>query len=157
MLTIETIANLPVILMPNPVYLHRSPGFTLIEMAVVIVVMGILISMMMPSYQHFIRRTHYSEILEALMPYRLGVESCYQYNHSLNRCQAGHYGIPKSGPVPDDSLVARIEVKQGIIHAWPKNRYGIHEQDDYILAPHVQYDTLIWQSYGGSVDAGYAH
>jgi len=131
-------------------------GFSLIELLTVLVIIGILISVAIPSYQNYIRRAHFSEVVAAASPYKAGVETCYQMLADLNQCNAGQHNVPKAvKPGNSPGLVRSIQVNNGQIILTPKNRKGIKHTDTLILKPHVQQGIIKWQRAGGSVRKGY--
>lgn len=137
----------------------KKSGFTLIELLIAIAIIGILTAIAVPSYQSYTRKAHFTEIVQATTPYKLGVEECYQITGDLTNCQPGKNGVPKNidagtGPGLIDSItVANL----GTITIIPRNLYGIKAADTYILTPKSDTDRLTWNSSGGGVDQGYAN
>lgn len=139
--------------------MKNSTGFTLIELLIAITIVGILVAIAIPSYQNYTRRAHYTEIVEAISPYKLGVEECYQMTSDLSACQSGQNGVPLNiitgkGSGLIDSITT---VTGGIITIVPRVKYGFTAQDTYILTPSVENSRLIWVSSGGGVTNGYAN
>jgi len=71
----------------------RSTGFTLIELMIVIVVIGILTSVALPAYQDYVRRSAIQEGLAQLSDVRIKLEQFYQNNRNYGGASCGHDGV----------------------------------------------------------------
>lgn len=132
-------------------------GFTLIELLIAIAIVGIITAIAMPSYQTYTRKAHYTEIVQATTPFKLGVEECYQLTGELKGCESGKNGVPKN--IESNAgigLIDGISVASGVITATPRALYGIKATDTYILTPTAKNNQLTWASSGGGVEQGYA-
>lgn len=133
-------------------------GFTLIELLIAIAIVGVLVTVAVPSYQSYTRKAHYTEIVQATAPYKLGVEECFQLEGGLETCKAGSNGVPPNieagqGVGLIDSVIISVN---GVVTVTPKKLYGIAPQDDYILTPVPKNNQLTWAGSGGGVTKGYA-
>lgn len=71
-------------------------GFTLIELMIVVAIIGILAAIAIPSYQNYTRKAKFTEVVNALAPFKLGVETCFQDTGDLTQCAAGSNGVPSN-------------------------------------------------------------
>jgi type IV pilus assembly protein PilA len=135
-----------------------TTGFSLIELMIVIAIIGVLVSISLPSYQNYTRRAHYAEIVQAAAPYKLGVEECYLTTGELEPCHSGQAGIPNAFENHSElGLVNSVNVQAGAIIITPKQSLGFSAEDTYILTPTISHNSLHWQAGGGGVSRGFAH
>jgi type IV pilus assembly protein PilA len=133
----------------------QTTGFTLIELMVTVTIIAILAAVALPTYVNYTRRAHFTEIVSATSPYKVGVLECYQTTATLTGCDGGQNKIPPNVTSPQGA-VSSITVSNGVITAEPVAENGISASDTYILTPTVINTTLIWAPSGGSVSDGYA-
>lgn len=59
---------------------RRLKGFTLIELMVTIIILGIIVAVAVPSYRAYIVRSYLSEAFDGLSVFRVAMEQAYQDN-----------------------------------------------------------------------------
>jgi len=73
----------------------RSGGFTLIELMVVVVIIGILAAVGYPSYTEYVQRSRIAEATASLSDWRIRMERYYQDNRTyLNGANCGAAAPP---------------------------------------------------------------
>lgn len=110
-------------------------GFTLIELLVTLVVIGILAALAIPEYKKYTQKARYTELVQAAVPFKLGVAECTLRTSQLKDCANGRNGVP---PVPEASgLIKSVTVaKDGAITVTPSaESKHFSPTDTYVLQP----------------------
>jgi type IV pilus assembly protein PilE len=71
---------------------YRSNGFTLVELMIAVVILGVVMAIAVPSYRSYVTKSHRSEAIQALTQYQTIIERCYAANltylYSAANCPA---------------------------------------------------------------------
>ena len=113
-------------------FYQASKGFSLIELMVVVAIVGILAAIAIPSYQQYIEKAKFSEIITAAEPYKLAVSLDLQENIPVNELNSGMHDIPVF--TESTETLANIVVNTGIITATATPALNEYT---YILTPNA--------------------
>ncbi|AHK19916.1 prepilin peptidase-dependent pilin [Yersinia similis] len=92
--------------------LTLQKGFTLIELMVAIAIIAVLSGIGIPSYQRYIQKAALTDMLQAIVPYKMAVELCALEQSNLDSCNAGSNGIP-AGQI--SRYINAINIAKGVI------------------------------------------
>lgn len=134
---------------------RKIKGFTLMELMVTLIIVGVLAAIALPAYQNYTRRAYYSEVVNAAAPYRFAVGECAHNLGTVTGCNAGSNFIQSAITAPVGA-VNSLSVADGVITITPVAQNGITATDTYVLTPTVNANgTVTWASSGGAVTNGY--
>jgi prepilin-type N-terminal cleavage/methylation domain-containing protein len=134
--------------------MFKRVGFSLIELLITLAIIGVLAAIAIPTYQNYMRKAHYSEIVLAAQPLKIDVVSCYAKTNDLSLCTPGKNGIPANVTNPQPNI-AEIKTNEGVVTITPGNKHGLTAEDTYILTPTPDFGRLTWQISGGAVSKNY--
>lgn len=128
--------------------LHRTSGFSLIELMIVVSIIGILSIIAIPSYQNYAQRARYAEVIAIADTFKTAVSLALQQGALLAEISNGAHGIPAE-PKPTKNL-ASIKVDGGIITATGTETVA---SATYILKPAS--DGSVWTVSGTCLKNGF--
>ena len=76
----------------------RVDGFTLVELLVAMVIVGILGAIAYPSYLAYILKAHRADAQTTLSQYQMALERCYSQNFAYNAACGGLPAFPVASP-----------------------------------------------------------
>lgn len=139
--------------------IRNQSGFTLLELMITVAIVAIIAAIAIPSYMEYTKKSHYSELVRATAPYKLGVTHCFNKLGTFTGCTSGatiNNGIPPSINVPPNphSSISSITVTDGVITAIPNPVSGITADEIYILTPTNSNSVISWTASGKGIDDG---
>lgn|SRR3990167_1644482 len=134
---------------------HR--GFTFMEFLIAVAIVAILAAIAVPTYIHYTRKMHYSEIIAHADRLKSTVAACLTNNKGVaTGCDGGTHGIPANIVNNTLGAVNGVTVIDGVITVVPNNSNGITAKDTYILTPTYSQETgTSWKVTGGGCDSGF--
>lgn len=116
--------------------MRKNRGFNLIELMVVVTVIGILASIAVPTYQHYITKARAAHIVSAVSGYKTAIEIAVEtgLTSTLTDLKQGALGIPKGleKTAADRYYLSSLTVANGIITATGNE---LVDKVKYILTP----------------------
>jgi prepilin-type N-terminal cleavage/methylation domain-containing protein len=125
----------------------KNCGFTLLELLIVIAIIGILVAIALPSYEHYLKQARFTEVILATVPYKTAVSLALQDGIAMNAINNNENGVPAVPPATNN--LASLTVVEGTITATATNRAGA---DTYVLTPNANGSQ--WAVSGSCLDAG---
>lgn len=110
--------------------IKKHTGFSLIELMIVVAIVGILTAIAVPSYQKYIEKAKFSEVISATEPYKLAVSLDLQESIPMSELNSGKHDISEFSE-PTENLES-IVVDAGVITATATE---VLDKNTYILTP----------------------
>ncbi len=130
--------------------LKSIKGFSLVELMIVIAIISILAVIAIPSYQTYVQRARFAEVINTASAYKTAISLALQQGIAANELFAGSYGIP---PEPKSTRnLASLTIENGIITATSS---ALSQSITYILKPNADGNT--WTISGSCLKKGWCH
>jgi type IV pilus assembly protein PilA len=124
----------------------HTTGFSLIEIMIVIAIMGVLSAIAIPSYENYIKRARFTEVIAATEPFKTAIAIALQTGIPATELNSGKNGIPTTPPSTKN--LAQITVKNGVIIA---SGTGLVDNKTYVLE--ADNSGSAWKASGTCVKA----
>jgi len=137
---------------------NTQQGFTLIELMIVVAIIGILASIAVPSYQTYVKKAKFSEVVMATSPYKTAIELCAQTTLAssateITGCTGGSNGIPANISTSNGNVASITTTAVGVITATAISANGLNGET-YVMTPTITAGKVTWINSGTCVSAG---
>jgi type IV pilus assembly protein PilA len=114
-------------------------GFSLIELMIVVAIIAVLAAVAIPSYQNYTLKAKFTEVVQAVSPFKLAVESCAREFGTLSDCILKN-GLPQ---VQDNSAIEKSAVKTVTANSSGQNSVNITATSQHIGKDNAEYSYVL--------------
>ncbi len=128
----------------------NQQGLTLLELMVTVAIVGLLLTLAIPNYQRYTQRAKFTEVIQAIAPYKIAVTLCAYQQGDLSLCQTpGQNGIPDNFKAKNSKqgYVDQILVQENGVITAQSQQITLDKCHcfTYTLKPSLQENTaLLW-------------
>jgi type IV pilus assembly protein PilA len=142
---------------------NTQQGFTLIELMIVVAIIGILASIAVPSYQTYVKKAKFSEVVMATSPYKTAIELCAQTTlassaTAITGCIGGSNGIPADISTSNGNVASIATTTSGLITATAIGTSSTADKglngETYVMTPTITTGKVTWINSGTCVSSG---
>ncbi|MGY8905850.1 MAG: pilin [Pseudomonadales bacterium] len=134
--------------------IHRVSGFSLLELLLVVALIGILAAFAVPSYQTYLQKTRFMEVVQHTHAIRVAQSACLlQAGDNVSACDTfGELAMP--APLATDNTQSiGVSATSGIITGTAAAAAGGYT---FTLSPSINSKGLLTYTVGGScISAGF--
>ncbi|WP_405602428.1 MULTISPECIES: prepilin-type N-terminal cleavage/methylation domain-containing protein [unclassified Pseudoalteromonas] len=125
-------------------------GFSLVELMIVITIIGVLLSLALPTYNNHFKRSKFTEVVLASNALQRQVEICFYIKHSLSECDSFEKTSSKKSDFIAPNYISDIEISNSSgtyqIKSTAASEASISSSGDtYIITAIVNSNQLLWQ------------
>jgi len=125
---------------------NLQKGFTLIELMIVVAIIGILAAVAIPSYQNYTLKAKFTEVVNAVAPYKTSIEICAQDGSCIVggalSTALGSTGIPATTTTTYLASVALSSA--GVITATATSAGGLSAETFVLTPTYTAGSPIIW-------------
>jgi prepilin-type N-terminal cleavage/methylation domain-containing protein len=122
----------------------NKKAFSIIELMIVVAIISILAMISFPSYQNYVKKARFVELINAAQPFKLAITLALQKGIPIEQIKNDYEDLPDP-PRPNSNL-ASLSIDKGIITAVGT---PLLENITYILKPDTH--GIHWQTSGTCV------
>lgn len=135
--------------------MSNQKGFTLIELMIVIVIIGILASIALPAYQTYTKKARFTEVVLAATTVKTNINVCFQGrgNYILSNCDSIAKVSIDAAAVTAPNNVNSITITPNTALVTAIGEASV-DSATYTLLPTPNNSTLTWTTGGTCIAAG---
>jgi len=135
--------------------MSNQKGFTLIELMIVIVIIGILASIALPAYQTYTKKARFTEVVLAATTVKTNINVCFQGrgNYMLSNCDSIAKVSIDAAAVTAPNNVNSITITPNTALVTAIGEASV-DSATYTLLPTPNNSTLTWTTGGTCIAAG---
>lgn len=135
--------------------MSSQTGFTLIELMIVIVIIGILAAIALPTYQTYTKKARFTEVVLAATTVKTNINVCFQGrgNYILSNCDSIAKVSIDAAAVTAPNNVNAISITPNTALVTAIGEASV-DSATYTLLPTPNNSTLTWTTGGTCIAAG---